>query len=88
VETVFEKVFKSFQGKTIIWLVAEPTQLEKYARQNGFIFLNFWDENKKYLKFHHPEYLCSNKSSCGIWKTSASYFEQILHQLRCRKTPS
>ena len=27
--------------------------IEKYARQNGFIFPNFRGENKKYLSCHH-----------------------------------
>ena len=31
-------------------LVVEPTQIEKYARQNGFTIPNFRGEHKKYLK--------------------------------------
>ena len=37
-----------------IKVVVEPTPLQKYARQNGFIFPNFRGEHKKYLKNHHP----------------------------------
>jgi len=40
-------------------LVVEPTPLKKICQsQNGIIFPNLRDENNKYLKFHHPVYLC------------------------------
>ena len=35
-------------------LVVEPTQLKKYARQNGFIFPNFQGENKTLFELPPP----------------------------------
>ena len=35
------------------WLVVS-TPLKKIS-QNGFIFPNFWGENRKYLSCHHPD---------------------------------
>ena len=38
----------------LLYLVGGWTNpIEKYARQNGFIFPNFRGENKKYLSCHH-----------------------------------
>ena len=46
----FKKPHATETEKKGPWLVVEPTQFEKYDRQNGFIFPNFRGENKKYLK--------------------------------------
>ena len=35
-------------------LVGGFRPIEKYERQNGFIFPNFRGENKKYSSCHHP----------------------------------
>ena len=40
-----------------IYLVGGFNPLEKYDRQNGFIFPNFRGENKKCLSCHHLVYL-------------------------------
>ena len=51
----FESVFLCpNRMKVFFWLVVEPTPLENYARQNGFISSpNFRGENKKYVSCHH-----------------------------------
>ena len=46
-----------YSENTIIWLVVvEPTHLKNMS-QIGFIFPNFWGENKKYLSCHHLDYI-------------------------------
>ena len=61
------------------WLVVSPTPSEKYARQNGFIFPNFRDENSKNIWNHHPDPIL--KSSAKIQVLQAVTFSSPSFQV-------
>ena len=56
---------KSLQGKTNTgWWLNQP--IWKIGSSKWGSSSPNRDEHKKYLKFHHPEYLCSNKSAWWV----------------------